>query len=488
MWRKALTLYGRKPFCTGKRLKGSVFKINIRKNQIIGSLAITDITSDGSGVGHYETEEGRIAVFVSGAVPGDVIRCKVVKVLKKCLFGIIDELTIPSPDREDRGCTVKKSCGGCVFRHISYEAETRIKENIVRNAFVRIGGFSETELRGFSILGCKETDRYRNKAQYPIASEKNGELFCGFYAPRSHRIIPCGDCLLQPRIFSDILGSCLELLKKNKLTAYNEESGRGFIRHIYIRQGFRTGEIMVCFVAARNAPDRLAPAANELMERFPDIKSVILNVNDKKTNVIMGEKSVVITGENGITDVMCGNKIFLSPESFYQINTAQAERLYFKAAEYASLTGNEEVLDLYCGAGTIGLSLAGRAKHITGAEIIPEAVENARSNAAANNIKNADFICADAGQAAEMLAADGISPDVIITDPPRKGCDEKTLSAIVRMSPKRIVMISCNPATAARDCRFLVGQGYTLAKINAVDMFPAAGHVETVVLMSRLKD
>ncbi|MGN0642212.1 MAG: 23S rRNA (uracil(1939)-C(5))-methyltransferase RlmD [Huintestinicola sp.] len=458
-----------------------------KKNDII-TLEITDMTAEGNGVGHVSSGEDKgMAVFVAGSAVGDVISCKIVKVQKSFCYGIINFIITPSEDRLDRGCGVQKTCGGCIFRHIKYSAEERLKENIVKNAFIRIGGFSETDAEFLPIAGCAETERYRNKAQYPVAVSSDGKAVCGFYAPRSHRVIPCDDCLLQPEIFGIILKRIIKYVNKEKISVYSEEKGTGLLRHIYIRRGYHSGEIMVCFVASKEAVSVFAPLAEKLAEGFPDIKSVILNVNDKNTNVIMGKKCVTLWGSDTITDIMCSNKISISPLSFYQVNTAQAERLYSIAAEFTALTGSEDVLDLYCGAGTIGLFLAGKAGHVTGAEIIPEAVENAKKNAAANGIKNADFICADAGQAAKLLSDSGRKPDVIITDPPRKGCDALTLESIVKMSPERVVMVSCNPATAARDCRILADRGYALRKVRAVDMFAGTGHVETVCLLSKLK-
>ncbi|MBQ5332305.1 MAG: 23S rRNA (uracil(1939)-C(5))-methyltransferase RlmD [Oscillospiraceae bacterium] len=460
--------------------------MKLSKNDIIERLEITDVTAEGNGVGHIAAPDGSgAAVFVSGAVTGDVIRCKIVKEQKSYYYGIILELLTPSPDRADRGCNVKNTCGGCVFRHISYSAELKIKENIVKNAFVRLGKFPEDSFEYEPIEGCTETDGYRNKAQYPVAADRDGKTVCGFYANRSHRVIPCTDCKLQPDIFSDILRFTMEYVNRKHISPYNEKTGTGLLRHIYIRRGYHSGEIAVCFVVRKNISRELCPLGTELMSRFPEIKSVMMNINPANTNVIMGDKLQCIAGEEYITDTMCGNKIILNPLSFYQVNTPQAERLYAIAADYAALTGTEDVLDLYCGAGTIGLSIADRAGHVTGAEIIPEAVVSAKQNAENNNIRNADFICADAGQAAKQLLDSGRKPDVIITDPPRKGCDELTLDSIVKMAPERIVMISCNPATAARDCRYLADKGYRLVRVRAVDMFPAAGHVECVCLMEK---
>lgn len=452
----------------------------MKKNDII-TLEIVDMTAEGNGVGKHEG----MAVFVPSSAVGDVIRCRIVKVLKSYCFGIIEEMITPSEDRLDRGCSVKSTCGGCLFRHISYEAELRIKTDIVKNAFVRLGKFDEDSLPLLPMIGCEETDHYRNKAQYPVCADKNGNVTAGFYARRSHRVIPCGDCNLQPAVFGEILHDILLFANDKKIPPYNEETGKGLFRHIYIRRGHYSGEIMVCFVSAREDKKTFMPLAEMLAEKFPDVRSVILNVNPKNTNVIMGEKCITLWGSDNISDIMCGNKITLSPLSFYQVNTVQAERLYRAAGEFAALTGKEDVLDLYCGAGTIGLSLAEKAAHVTGAEIVPEAVENAKANARANNIENANFICADAGQAAKILSDSGRKPDVIVTDPPRKGCDTLTLDSIIKMRPERVVMISCNPATAARDCRYLADNGYSLETVRPVDLFAGTGHVECVVLLSK---
>lgn len=424
-----------------------------------------------------------MAVFVPDTAAGDVIKCRIVKVLKSYAFGIAEEIITPSPHRLDRGCKIKRQCGGCIFRHISYEEELRIKESSVLNAFLRLGGFKEGEFEFLPALGCDETDHYRNKAQFPVTMDKDGRAVCGFYARRSHRVVPCTDCLLQPSIFGDILRFVMKFVNDNNITPYDEVTDKGLLRHIYIRRGTHSGEIMVCFVARKRAAHSFMPLAEALGKNFPDVRSVVLNVNGKRTNVIMGEENVTLFGADHIKDIMCGNEISISPLSFYQVNTVQAERLYAIAGELAALSGNEDVLDLYCGAGTIGLSLAKKAGHITGAEIIPAAVENARANAAANGISNADFICADAGMAASHFAELGRRPHVIITDPPRKGCDELTLSSMVKMSPERIVMVSCNPATAARDCRYLQDNGYRLVSLRAVDMFPGTGHCEAIALM-----
>lgn len=446
------------------------------KNQIY-TAEITGLTSEGSGVCRIDN----MVVFVPETAVGDVAEIKVVKVLKSYGFGIVSRLITPSPDRGIRSCETYKKCGGCVYRHISYEAECRAKNDVVHDAFKRIGGLSP-EYDDF--IPCDSPDRYRNKAQYPLAVV-DGKAVCGFYAPRSHRVIPIEDCPLQPQIFSEITAHILNYINEKKLSVYNEESNTGIIRHIYLRKGNYSGEIMVCLVVRKDISRQLGSLCKSLSEHFPNVKSIIMNINSHKTNVIMGEKCVTLFGNDTISDTMCGNIIEISPLSFYQINTPQAEKLYAKALEYANPTGNEIIADLYCGAGTIGLSMAHRAKKIVGIEIVPEAVENARKNAEVNNITNSEFYCGDAGEVFAQLHKNGCNPHIIVVDPPRKGCSEESLNVIISARPEKIVMISCNPSTAARDSLFLSNHGYSVDRVCGGDFFPATKHVECVILMSR---
>ena len=448
----------------------------MKKNDIY-TIQITGMTAEGNGVGRADG----IAVFVPHTAVGDVISCKIVKTAKSYAYGIIDEIITPSPHRIESDCPVSKKCGGCTFRHISYSAELEIKDKLVRDAFLRIGGFDDIF---FEKICSGESDFYRNKAQYPVA-EMDGKAVCGFYSKRSHRVVPFTGCRLQRSIFGDIAEFCLDFINEKKIPAYNEENCRGVIRHIYIRRGHHSGEIMLCLVVRdESRREEISGLAKAAMESFPDIVSVIMNVNPKNTNVILGEKNITLSGNDEITDILCGKKITLSPMSFYQVNTAMAERLYGCAMEYAGLTGNETVLDLYCGAGTIGLSFSDRAGKIIGCEIVPEAVENAKHNAEINGVRNAEFYCGDAGQLAKKLADERITPDVAVIDPPRKGCDRLTLDSLVRMCPKKIVMVSCDPATAARDAKYLSEQGYKVEKARAFDLFPRTGHVECVLSMT----
>ena len=330
-------------------------------------------------------------------------------------------------------------------------------------------------------MGSDCTEGYRNKLQMPLA-KGDGGAYSGFFAPRSHRVIGVERCLLQPEIFAEITKFVLEYINRRHISIYNEEKHEGVLRHIFLRKGCYSGEICLCIVARKKVPE-LSGLAAEVTEKFPQITGVVLNINSEKTNVILGDKEVVLKGRAEISDTMCGVSVEISPRSFYQVNTPAAERLYKQAAEFAQPEG-KVLLDLYCGAGTIGLSMAREAERVIGAEIVPEAVENAKRNAAASGFGNAEFICADAGQAADDLAKRGLKPDVIILDPPRKGCGEETLAACAEMSPERIVMISCNPATAARDCARLEELGYRAEKVRAFDLFPRTGHAECVVLMS----
>ncbi len=450
----------------------------MKKNDIF-ETEIMDMTTEGSGVCRVDN----MAVFVPHTAVGDRIRVRIVKVLKSYAFGIVEELLEPSADRIAPACGLSQ-CGGCLFQHITYDAELRVKEKAVQDAFIRLGKLSPEFL---PILGAESRTRYRNKAQYPFALDKTGQPILGFFARRSHRVISVKDCLLQPELFGKIAGTVLEFVRRNSISVYNESSGKGDMRHLYLRCGQHSGEVMVCFIVRKPIRKKLMPLVEILTEQYPQIKSISMNCNPKKTNVILGDSTETLWGKDTITDTMCGNAVDLSPESFYQVNTIQAERLYGAAKEFAQLTGKERLLDLYCGAGTIGLSMADAVSELVGVEIVPEAVENAKENAARAGVKNTAFFCGDAGSIAGKLAEQGTAPDVIVVDPPRKGCDEAALWAMVQMQPERIVMISCNATTAARDCAMLSRMGYAAERVQPVDLFPGTGHVETVVLLSHKK-
>jgi len=448
----------------------------LEKNQLY-TAEITDITSEGSGVCRIND----MAVFVPETAVGDVAEIRIVKVLSRYAYGIVNKIISPSPDRQERPCPAYKKCGGCVFRHISYEAECKVKDNIVREAFRRIGGL-EPEFDDF--ICADNTERYRNKAQYPLAVQ-DGKAVCGFYAPRSHRVIPIEDCPLQPEVFADIVKCCLDYINEKKLSVYDEKTHTGIIRHIFLRKGNYSDQIMVCFVVRKDISRQLSPLVYILTHKF-HVVGIHININPDRTNVILGDKWSSLYGTE-ISDTMCGNEIILSPPSFYQVNTVQAEKIYAKALEYADPDPLDTIADLYCGAGTIGLSMADKVMSVIGIEIIPEAVSDAKRNASVNNIYNAEFHCGDAGEIFDNLRENGCSPDIILLDPPRKGCSEETLDTVISAAPEKIVMISCNPSTAARDARYLSDKGYVLNKVCGCDFFPATRHVECVVLMSRKK-
>lgn len=446
----------------------------MKKNDIV-EIEITALSSECSGIG----KKDGMVIFVPFSAIGDKLEVKILKVNKTYCYGKIERIITPSPDRVTPDCPVYTKCGGCSLRHISYEAQLRAKEQFVKDAFTRIGGLSPEFL---PIIGNDTINGYRNKLQMPIGTDKDGNLIAGFYAFHSHRIVPCEKCLLQPDIFSKITADFLNIATELKLSAYDETTRKGTLRHLYLRKGHYSGEICLCIVVAKNVPE-IKILSDRLLEKYPEIVSSVINVNSKDTNVILVEKEILCTAKGTINDTMCGNCITISPKSFYQINTTSAEKLYAAARDFADAAG-KTVLDLYCGAGTIGLSMARTAKKIIGVEIVPEAIENAKQNALANGITNCEFICADAAEAARILHSRSLRPDVIMVDPPRKGCGRDACEQIAAFSAPRIVMVSCNAATAARDCAYFAELGYSTDKCVAVDMFSGTNHVETVVLLS----
>ena len=454
----------------------------LQKNQIL-TLRIERLSSDGSGVAHSADGE---AVFVPGTAPGDEARVRIVKDCGRYAFGILDELLTPSPDRIPVDCPVAGPCGGCSLRHLDYAAELRAKQESVLDAFRRIGGL---EVPVLDILPSPEVDRYRNKVQFPVGVDKNGAPCIGFYAGRTHRIVPCPDCKLQPGVLNEIGNALCAFFAQQGIRPYDEQSGKGLVRHIFLRRGAHSGQIMVCLVCTRAKLPHAEQLCTVLREQFPTISTILLNVNAKNTNVILGSENHILYGPGYIEDTLCGVPVRLGPLSFYQVNTLAAERLYGVAAQYAQLTPDDTLLDLYCGMGTIGLSMADQCRELIGVEIVPEAIESAKANAARMGeavAAKSRFFCADAGQAATQLAAEGLHPDIVMLDPPRKGCDEATLSAVVRMAPRRVVYVSCNPATAARDAAWLEQNGYHAEKVQPVDLFPRTKHVEAVLLLAKL--
>ena len=448
----------------------------LQKNKIYRA-EIVDYTADGSGVARIDG----MAVFVPRAAVGDQCDIRIVKVNRNMAFGRLERCIIPSRDRIEPACPVAEKCGGCCFQHISYEAELRAKEKKVADALRRLGGV-ENVLTG--ITGAPELTHYRNKAQYPVGQDENG-TFTGFYRPRSHEIVRTGRCLIQNERADRLAAAVCAWMDEFHIPAYDEHTGKGLIRHIYVRTGAVSGETHLCLVATRAK----LPAYEALIERLtaaePSLTGIVVNVNKRTDNVILGERTVPLWGEESLQDSLCGNVFRLSPHAFYQVNHDQTERLYACALEFAGLTGQETVIDLYCGAGTITLALAAKAGRVIGVEIVPEAVENARENAARNGCENVEFLCADAGQAAMLLADRGEAPDVLTVDPPRKGLDEQTVEAIGRMAPPCVVYVSCDPATLGRDVKRLSAFGYQAVTARAFDLFPRTKHVETVVLLSK---
>ena len=447
----------------------------MNKNEIYRA-EITSLTNEGMGVCRIE---GKV-VFVPFSAVGDVCDIKILKARASYAYGKIESVIAPSKDRIESDCTVFGKCGGCCFRHINYGSELAAKEGFIKDAFTRIGKLSPEFL---PIVKNESISRYRNKAQYPIGKDKEGNVICGFYAVNSHRIVPCDNCALQPEVFSEIVEYIRNYIQSSRLSVYSEAEKKGVLRHICIRKGHYSGEINVTIVARRKIPE-LQKLSKGIMARFPDVKSVVLNINKDDTNVILGNEEVLLAGRAEIFDTMCGNTVMLSPKSFYQVNTPMAEKLYGIAKEFAEPKG-KIFADIYCGIGTIGLSMAREADRVIGVEIVKSAVENAKKNAELNGFDNTEFYCADADNAAEILRSSGVKPDVIVLDPARKGCERKVLEELAEFEADRIVMISCNPATAARDCGILEELGYRCEKVRGVDLFSGTAHVEAVVLLSK---
>lgn len=460
------------------------------KNEIL-ELQIEAIGSEGEGIAHVNG----YTLFVKDTVPGDRIEAKVVKTGKNFGYARCERIIEPSPDRIEPVCPISKRCGGCQFQHLSYEAELRFKQEKVFNCIKRIGGFKDEEIPMLPIIGCEEIMHYRNKAQFPVGVDKNGEIVTGFYAERSHEIVDTTKCYIQVEENELILETLKAFMKKYKISAYEEkinpktrkpEKAKGLVRHIMTRKGFATGEIGICVVINGNTLPNAAEFTDMMLKAFEGrndvrITSICVNINKKVTNVIFGDELKCIYGKPYIVDMIEDIKFKISPFSFYQVNPAQTRKLYGKALEFAGLTGEEVVWDLYCGIGTISLFLAKKAKEVYGVEIVPAAVENAKENAKLNGIENAYFTVGKAEDEAKKLP----KPDVIVVDPPRKGCDEKLLETIMNYKPERVVYVSCDPATLARDLKVLCGDGgYKLEEVQAVDQFSRGVHVETVVKLS----
>ena len=461
-----------------KALKLNMKTDRLKKNDEI-ELSITALSSEGSGVGHYEG----LAVFVDSAAVGDCLKVHIIKVKSSYAVGKIVKIIKPSKHRITPDCPVYDRCGGCSYRHIRYEQELEVKRQRVEDALRRIGGL---DICVDEIISPSDTNGYRNKAQYPIGFDADGKTVIGFYARKSHRIIDCRSCALQPPEFEAILGVIAKWAAESGVSFYDEEKHKGLLRHIYLRKGSVTKQTMVCLVINGESIPKKEKLIKTLTETDETVCSVVLNINREKTNVILGETCKTLYGSDDIEDELCGLKFRISPLSFYQVNPAGAALLYRKAAEMAQLQESDVLLDLYCGAGTIGLSMAKQVKKVVGAEIIEQAIENAKENARLNGIENAEFFCSDAAEISARLLEKGFKPNVVVLDPPRKGCSREMIETAVKLSPERIVYVSCDPATLARDCKIFGELGYEAKKAVAVDMFPRTVHVETVVLMSKV--
>lgn len=475
--------------------------MDIKKNDIF-KATIEDMNDEGAGIGKTD---GYIW-FIKDTVIGDVVEALAMKMKKSYGYARLIRVLEPSAARVEPACPVSRQCGGCQLQAMSYEEQLKFKENKVFNNLVRIGKIDnlrrigeETKDGGQQVLrNCGEAEflpiigmenpwRYRNKAQFPFGVDREGKVVTGFFAGRTHTIIPQEDCLLGVEENREILKVIKDFMNQYHVRPYEEKTHQGLIRHVLIRKGFRTGELMVCLVIN----GRNVPKMEELAGRLREIKgmaSISCNINTEKTNVIMGEETVHVWGPGFITDYIGDVKYRISPQSFYQVNPVQTEKLYRTALEYAGLTGNEVVWDLYCGIGTISLFLAQKARKVFGVEIVPQAIADARENGALNGFKNVEFFV---GKAEEVLPEwyekHGSPADVIVVDPPRKGCDEKCLETIVKMGPDRVVYVSCDSATLARDLRYLCDRGYQVQKVRCCDMFGGTGHVESIVLLSKLK-
>ena len=478
--------------------------MNYEKNQIL-TVEIVDMTSEGEGIGKLDG----YPFFVKDAIIGDKAQIRVTKVKKNYAYGRLEKVLTPSPFRVDAKCVFHKKCGGCQIQAMSYQRQLQFKESKVRNNLIRIGGFAPELVDKVMepIVGMEEPFHYRNKAQYPIGKDKEGNPTAGFYAGRTHDIIANTDCCLGVKENQQILEMILSYMKENRVSAYDESTGKGLIRHVLIRKGFQSGEMMVCLIINLKEKSRThdyLPAQSKLIDALTTIKnmtSISVSINTEKANTIMGKEIHTIWGKDTIEDTIFvrdaekefasagrGVTFAISPLSFYQVNPVQTEKLYSLALSYAGLTGKEIVWDLYCGIGTISLFLAENAKQVYGVEIVPQAIEDAKRNAENNGIKNACFFV---GKAEEVLPKQfeekGISADVIVVDPPRKGCDAACLETMLKMAPDRIVYVSCDSATLARDLRVLCDGGYEVKRVRAVDMFPMTVHVETVCLLSNQK-
>lgn len=444
----------------------------LQKNQL-HTVTITGYSEEGLGVARID---GRV-IFVHGGVRGETCSIRIMKVLKHVAFARVEQVLVSSPGRQAPDCPHYPACGGCDFRHITYEEELEAKRQRVEDALQRIGG---ADIAVTEILASPQVTGYRNKSQFPMSPEGRA----GFYRARSHQVIPAADCLLQSPQAGAIARAVEDYLRDNRVPAYDEARHEGLLRHIFVRTN-AAGQALVCLVVNGRALPREEDLVRRIRSACPATVGVVLSENTRQTNVVLGDRYRTLWGEDTLTDTLCGLIFRLAIPAFYQVNRLQAQRLYEKVLELAELTGNETVLDLYCGAGTITLVMARKAKRAIGAEIVPEAVDNARENALRNGVGNAEFFCGDAAAVAEKLALEKLRPDVVVVDPPRKGLEESVIGSIAEMAPKRVVYVSCDPGTLARDVKRFGERGYALRQAVAADLFPRTKHVETAALLSK---
>lgn len=449
----------------------------MKTNDVL-ELQITGYTSSGEGVARAD---GAV-VFVPGAIAGETVCARIVNVGKSCAHGEVLQVLNPSPHRVAPACGDFPACGGCDFWHMDYDEECRLKDRRVMDALMRIGGAAPDEL---PMHGAPCCEGYRNKVQFPVA-EQAGRAVAGFFRARTHEVIPIAACRIQPPSADRVRAAVLGWMERYRIRAYDERSHTGYIRHIYLRVGQKTGQLLVCVVANCESLPKKRQLCQALLAAEPGITTIVANYNTKRGNTILGPREEVLSGPGYIEDELLGLRFRLSARSFYQVNHDQAERLYEKALEFAALDKTQTALDLYCGTGTITLCLARQAGRAIGVEVVDAAIEDAKQNAARNGIENAEFFCADASLAARKLAEDGTRPDVIVVDPPRKGVSLDVIEAMAAMRPARIVYVSCDPATLARDVKLLTEKNYALRSAEAVDLFPRCAHVETVCLLSKL--
>ena len=441
-------------------------------------LAITGLGSSGEGVGKYEN----FTIFVQGALPGETVEVAITLAKKNYAVGKLLQIIESSAQRVQPACPLYKECGGCQLQHLSYEGQLQVKQQQVQDAITRIG---HLQLQVLPTLGARQPWYYRNKMQFPAAQNAEGQLTVGCYAAATHSVINTGDCLIQKQYNNQVLQVVRSWMEQYGISAYDEKNGKGLVRHVMGRVGVHSGEVMVVLVTSEYDIPHKKELVDLLRQEIPNVVSIQQNINKKRTNIIMGLKNRVLYGKETITDSLGSLSFHISALSFFQVNSEQAEVLYAKALEYAALEGHETVVDVYCGTGTISLYLAQKAKKVFGIEIIAPAIENAKQNAMDNHYTNAEFICGDAAVELPKLLAGGVQPHVVLVDPPRAGCEEKVLEAIAKVQPEKVVYVSCNPATLARDLAYLEAHGYKTQKVQPVDMFPQTHHIENVALITR---